>query len=66
MLGVPFADPLPVPLSERLLRRLGITAEIVQPARRTRARAARSPARRERKAPRAEVNIHVLALHAHY
>ncbi len=76
LLGVPFADPLPVPLSEPLLRQLGISARIVQPARRT-ARAVRpagkakslakpKPKRTLTSAPSATVDAQALALHVHY
>jgi hypothetical protein len=76
LLGVPFADPLPVPLSEPLLRRLGISAKIVQPARqaerpaRTKAKTkARAKANTKRAMPSAAgstIDAHVLALHVHY
>jgi hypothetical protein len=73
LLGVPFEDPLPVPLSEPLLRRLGISATIVRPAGRTaRPRAtAKATAKAKAKrtvpsAPRAKVDAQVLALHVHY
>ncbi len=68
LLGVPYADPLPVPMSEPLLRRLGISAKFVQPARRT-ARAVRPPAKGKRTVPsaaRATIDVQVLALHVHY
>jgi hypothetical protein len=70
VLGVPFADPLPVPLSEPLLRRLGISAKIVQPVRRAkRAVRPKVTAKAKRPVPSAKgatVDAHVLALHVHY
>ncbi len=81
LLGVPFEDPLPVPLSEPLLRRLGISAPIVRPAGRTarpkakakakakattKASANAKPKRTVPSAARANVDARVLALHVHY
>ena len=80
LLGVPFPDPLPIPLSESFLRQRGIAAKIVKPVRRT-ASAARPKAKTKAKAkaktkakakptpPRttnATVDARVLALHVHY
>lgn len=65
LLGVPYVDPLPVPLSESRLRRLGISAKIVHPVRR-RARTARPKAKAKATTARATVDAKVLALHVHY
>lgn len=76
LLGVPFEDPLPVPLSEPLLRRIGISAKIVRPTRHAE-RAVRPAAKAKGKATAkakravphamgASIDPHVLALHVHY
>jgi hypothetical protein len=74
LLGLPFADPLPVPLSEPQLRDLGISASVTQPARAKRTPLLRVPARAPRgvrrtnttRATPALVDAQVLALHVHY
>lgn len=76
LLGVPFEDPLPVPLSEPLLRRIGVAAKIVRPVRHTeravrptakvRGKATAKAKRAAAHAMSANIDPHVLALHVHY